>query len=84
MRVFLSIFANAALALTLCAGGAVVRLHAQAAPAPHKLLLHADLNPGDVLRYELEAAGSFVPVADASGAILRQHGGCASTLWRRL
>jgi hypothetical protein len=57
---------SATVALTLGAGFA----RAQAAPAPHKLLLHADLKPGDILRYELEAAGSFVPVADASGAIL--------------
>src|SRR5258708_2028607 len=69
MKRTLSIFVNTALALMLCTTS-VTRLDAQAASAPHKLMLHADLKPGDVLRYELEAAGSFVPVADASGAIL--------------
>lgn len=39
-------------------------------PAAHKVLLRADFKPGDVIRYELEAAGSFLPVTDASGAIL--------------
>jgi len=41
-----------------------------AAPAPHKLLLEAEVKPGEVLRYELEAAASFLPTADASGANL--------------
>lgn len=36
----------------------------------NKLLLHADFKPGEVLRYEVEAAASFLPIADASGAIL--------------
>lgn len=45
-------------------------LHGQAKPAPRKILLQAALKPGDVLRYELEAAASFLPVADASGANL--------------
>jgi hypothetical protein len=70
MRRTLSISVKALLALALCAGCAVIYLYAQAAPASHKLLLQASLKPGDVLRYELEAAGSFIPVADASGAIL--------------
>src|ERR1700676_1571410 len=66
-----TIFANAALALTLCAAFANVHLHAQSAMQPtHKLPLQAQVKPGETLRYELEAAGSFVPVADASGAIL--------------
>ncbi len=38
--------------------------------AAGKLLLRADMKPGETVRYELEAAGSFVPVRDASGAIL--------------
>ena len=38
--------------------------------APQKILLQADVQPGQVLRYELEAAASFLPIADASGAIL--------------
>lgn len=48
------------------------RLCAQSRPtaAQHKILLQAELKPGEVLRYELEAAGSFLPIADASGAIL--------------
>jgi hypothetical protein len=33
-------------------------------------LLQADLNPGQVLRYEVEAAGSFLPISDAVGAML--------------
>jgi hypothetical protein len=65
-----TIFANTALALTLCAAFANVRLHAQSAMQPSKLTLQAQVKPGETLRYELEAAGSFVPVADASGAIL--------------
>jgi hypothetical protein len=54
----------------LLASAAVVPLCGQAVPAQHKVLLQAELKPGMVLRYELEAAASFVPVADASGAIL--------------
>src|SRR5258708_19946878 len=69
MKRTLCIFVHTALAVMLCTPS-VTRVDAQAASAPHKLMLHADLKPGDVLRYELEAAGSFVPVADASGAIL--------------
>jgi len=67
-----SIFVTAGLALTLGVGPAALPLESQshAAPAQHKLLLQADVKPGEVLRYELEAAGSFVPIADASGAIL--------------
>ena len=38
--------------------------------ARNKIVLHADFKPGEVLRYELEAAASFLPIADASGAIL--------------
>ena len=43
---------------------------AQSSGAGHKIVLKAELQPKQVLRYELEAAGSFLPVADASGAIL--------------
>jgi hypothetical protein len=56
-----ALLAAVATAATLCA---------QAVPAQHRVLLQAELKPGMVLRYELEAAASFVPVADASGAIL--------------
>jgi len=66
----LSIFAIAGLALTLGLAAPRVEGQTHAAPAPHKLLLHADVKPGEVLRYEVEAAASFVPIADASGAIL--------------
>jgi hypothetical protein len=58
------------LALFFSVGPAVARVHAQSRTSQHKLVLQADLKPGEVLRYELEAAGSFVPIADASGAIL--------------
>ncbi|HEY6372647.1 MAG TPA: hypothetical protein VIX37_18860 [Candidatus Sulfotelmatobacter sp.] len=58
------------LALLFCVGGTALRVHAQSQAARHKLLLEAEVKPGEVLRYELEAAGSFLPVADASGAIL--------------
>jgi hypothetical protein len=68
MKRHLVIFGTASLALLFCAGAA--DMPAQSRPAPHKILLEADLKPGEVLRYELEAAGSFLPIADASGAIL--------------
>ncbi len=42
----------------------------EVASAKHRILLQAELKPGQVLRYELEAAGSFLPIADASGANL--------------
>ena len=56
------------LALSLGAGS--TSLHAQSRAPQRKILLEADLKPGEVLRYEIEAAGSFLPIADASGAIL--------------
>src|SRR5580693_7655884 len=58
------------LALFFSVGPAVARVHAQSRTSQHRLLLQADLKPGEVLRYELEAAGSFLPIADASGANL--------------
>ena len=60
------------IALLFWAGPAALRMPAQASgtTARHKLLLRAAVKPGEVLRYELEAAGSFLPIADASGAIL--------------
>src|SRR5215467_6339143 len=48
---------------------AAVCLQGQTKPT-QKILLQAEVKPGDVLRYELEAAGSFLPVTDSSGAIL--------------
>src|SRR5438105_8712386 len=68
MRRLHSIFVNVSLALLLCAGAAVV--HAQSRTGQRKVVLRAELKPREVLRYELEAAGSFLPIADASGAIL--------------
>jgi hypothetical protein len=68
MRLLATLF-NAG-GVMLLAAGAGAPLSAQAVPAQHKVLLQAELKPGMVLRYELEAAASFVPVADASGAIL--------------
>src|SRR5579863_8706520 len=68
MKRHVIIFGTASLALLFCARP--IRLHAQSRPAPHKILLEAVLKPGEVLRYELEAAGSFLPIADQSGAIL--------------
>lgn len=50
----------------VCAGAPS---HAQSRPS-HKILLEAELKPGQVLRYEIEAAGSFLPVSDALGAML--------------
>lgn len=48
---------------------AAVCSHAQT-KAGEKILLQAEVKPGEVLRYELEAAGSFLPITDSSGAIL--------------
>jgi hypothetical protein len=59
-----------ALALSIASGTANLFGQSKAAPAPHRILLRADLKPGQVLRYELEAAASFLPIADASGANL--------------
>ena len=56
-------------ALLTFAGCARPSLHAQAR-AQHKIALEAELKPGQVLRYELEAAGSFLPISDAVGAML--------------
>ena len=64
-----SIFVTAILAL-LFGGPAKLRAQAQNPAAPHKILLHADFKQGEVLRYELEAGASFLPITDASGAIL--------------
>ena len=68
----LSIFATVALTAMLRIGPAAGRLEGQShtTTAPRKILLRADVKPGDVLRYELEAAASFLPIADASGANL--------------
>jgi hypothetical protein len=72
MKRLASIFVVTGVALLFSAGPVVARPQAQstATPARHKLLLRATVKPGEILRYELEAAGSFLPVEDASGAIL--------------
>ena len=76
MKRALPISATAGLALLLCVGPAVARIYAQSqaqsqsSGGQRKVLLHAEVKPGEVLRYELEAGASFLPVADASGAIL--------------
>ena len=61
----LTILGIASLALLFCVGP-----QAQSRAAQRKILLQAEIKPGEVLRYELEAAGSFLPIADASGALL--------------
>ncbi len=65
-----SIFVVTGMALMFCAWPAALSMQAQSSSGPHKILLRATVMPGEVLRYELEAAGSFLPIADASGAIL--------------
>jgi hypothetical protein len=67
-----SIFVITGVALLFFAAPAAVRAQAQSPKTPgrHKLFLRATLKPGEMLRYELEAAGLFLPIADASGAIL--------------
>lgn len=59
-----------AVAIIFCGHVITLRLSAQDKPqsAPHSVTLHADLKPGDVLRYELEASASFLPQADIRGA----------------
>jgi len=60
------------LAMLLFVAGTRIVVQAQSKPAsaPHTMLLQAEVKPGEVLRYELEAGASFLPIADASGAIL--------------
>src|SRR6202795_2430148 len=72
MKRLAPIFVVTGVALLFSAAPAAARPQAQstATPARHKLLLRATVKPGEILRYELEAAGSFLPISDASGAIL--------------
>jgi hypothetical protein len=58
-----------AVPIALCAS-AHLYAQAKAATSAPKILLQAEMKPGEVLRYEVEAAASFLPIADASGAIL--------------
>jgi hypothetical protein len=67
-RRFLTLAAGC-LALFVC-GEVPAVLSAQTASTPHKVRLNTELKPGEVLRYELEAVGSFVPITDSVGAIL--------------
>src|SRR5450755_1783061 len=60
--------------LAVCAGAESLSLHAQNR-APHKILLEAELKAGQTLRYEVEAAGSFLPISDAIGAMLNPRRG---------
>src|SRR5271155_5055062 len=71
LKLRLFVFSTAGLILCVCMGPAG-HLSAQShtTPAPHRILLRADLQPGEVLRYELEAGASFLPTADASGVNL--------------
>jgi hypothetical protein len=71
-RFSIFVITGTALLLFFLAGPAAVCTQAQASAMQgrQKLLLRATVKPGEVLRYELEAAGSFLPIADSSGAIL--------------
>src|ERR1700683_3862456 len=70
MKKVASILGAGGLALLICGMG-FVPANAQSQPTTqNRILLHADWNPGEVVRYELEAAGSFLPITDSSGAIL--------------
>src|SRR5579863_292135 len=63
--------AACAVAITFfCSAAEPSRLSAQDKPqsAAHPVMLRAELKPGDVLRYELEASASFLPQADIRGA----------------
>ena len=68
--------------LVLLCGISGALLRAQSWPAgQHKILLRAEVKPGESLRYELEAGASFLPIADASGAILTPpRGPCDYTM----
>jgi hypothetical protein len=68
MKRHLIIFGTVSLALFLGLGPA--SMHAQSRGNQHQILLEAQLQRGQILRYELEAAGSFLPIADSSGAML--------------
>ena len=63
--------------ILLCTGPATPRLCAQTRTqsSSHPVELRAELKPGDVLRYELEASASFLPQADIRGAGVKQPWG---------
>ena len=77
VRSYRSRLARVACAAIACVGPAIPRLAAQtpAPPGTHPLTLRAELRPGDVLRYELEASASFLPQADIRGAAVKQPWG---------
>lgn len=76
VRTHASAMACAIVAL-FCAVSAAPRLSAQARTqsSPRAVELRAELKPGDVLRYELEASASFLPQADIRGAGVKQPWG---------
>lgn len=69
MKNFASILGGG-LALLICGLGFVPANAQSPASLQNKILLHADWKPSEVVRYELEAAGSFLPITNSSGAIL--------------
>ena len=69
MKSFVSILGGGVV-LLVCGLGFVPANAQLPTSAQNKILLHADWKPGEVVRYELEAAGSFLPITDSSGAIL--------------
>ena len=66
-----------AVAILLWAAPSTLRLSAQiASPSGTRTVsLRAELKPGDLLRYELEASASFLPQADIRGAGVKQPWG---------
>jgi hypothetical protein len=68
-RRFLNIV-NGLVVLLFVRGSLLLEAQSRPVSAPHKILLQAEVKPGEILRYELEAGASFLPIADASGAIL--------------
>jgi hypothetical protein len=75
-RAYASGMACAVVAL-LCAVSGIPRLGAQARTqsGSRPVELRAELKPGEVLRYELEASASFLPQADIRGAGVKQPWG---------
>jgi hypothetical protein len=63
---------NLCLGAVLCLIASATAAYSQShgAESTRKILLRADLQPGQVLRYEIEAGASFIPVANASDADL--------------
>src|SRR5579863_94254 len=75
-RTIAILVAGISVALTSIASG-----QSRTASSSAKILLRADLKPGEVLRYELEAGASFLPIADASGAnLFPRRGPCDYSL----